>query len=224
MTAKHHVLVLGGTGTCGLIFLKAAVEAGHQLTLYVRTPSKIPEGLASNTSVDIIQGELNDVEGLKRVANCGADIFISFAGPTLGKREGTPITEALHTLYPLFLSARTFTYILTLSTPSYSAPEDTRSIIWYLAIQYIKNLSGDAYKEIKGMAEETVALGNRIDWTVFRVPLLKGTTLDENVEGVNEAFVGDKQGRAGLNLDRGRLISELVSRWELEFWLYYTVA
>lgn len=84
----HHILLLGGTGICGLLFTAAALEAGHNLTLYVRTPSKIPAELRSNGKLSIIQGELGDVEGLKKAAACGADIFISLAGPTLGKREG----------------------------------------------------------------------------------------------------------------------------------------
>jgi NAD dependent epimerase/dehydratase family enzyme len=86
---KHHILLLGGTGICGTIFTHAAIEAGHKLTLYVRTPSKIPSDLSSNANVSVIQGELQDAEGLKKATACGADIFISLAGPTLGKREGT---------------------------------------------------------------------------------------------------------------------------------------
>jgi hypothetical protein len=89
MTTIHHILLLGGTGICGLLFTRAALEAGHQLTLYVRTPSKIPTDLSSNPHLTIIQGELGDGEGLKKVAACGADTFISLAGPTLGRREGT---------------------------------------------------------------------------------------------------------------------------------------
>lgn len=60
------------------------------------------------------------------------------------------------------------------------------------------------------MAKETVALGEKIDWTVFRVPLLKGEKLGENEGDVNAVFVGDSKGRDGLTLDRGRL-----ARWIL---------
>lgn len=209
---KHHILLLGGTGICGTIFTRAALEAGHKLTLYVRTPSKIPSELSSNANLSVVQGEFGDAEGLKKAAACGADIFISLAGPTLGKREGTPITNALQTLYPLLLANGTTKRILILSTASYSAPEDTPSIKWFFAINfYIKVIGGDTYEEIRGMAEETVALGEKIDWTVFRVPLLHGKELGENDGPVNAVYVGDKKGRDGLNLDRGRL-----ARWILE--------
>jgi len=97
MTTKYHILLLGGTGICGLIFTRAVLAEGHKLTLYVRTPSKIPSDLSSNSNLTVIQGELMDAEGLKRAATCGADIFISLAGPTMGKREGTVcVPEPIH--------------------------------------------------------------------------------------------------------------------------------
>lgn len=89
MSPKHHILLLGGTGLCGQIFARAALNAGHQLTLYARSPSKLSTDLAEHPNLAVIQGELNDVEGLSKAGACGADVFISVAGPTLGKREGT---------------------------------------------------------------------------------------------------------------------------------------
>ena len=89
VSTKYHILLFGGTGICGRIFTQAALEAGHTLTLYVRNPSKTPAEFATNPNLHTIQGELGDEEGLKKAAACGAEIFVSLAGPTLGKREGT---------------------------------------------------------------------------------------------------------------------------------------
>lgn len=118
-------------------------------------------------------------------------------------------------LHPMLLTNGTTKRILILSTASYPSPEDTSSFKWWMAINcYIKVIGGDSYVEIKGMGETTAALGERIKWTVFRVPLLSGKALDENPkndgEEVNACYVGDKKGRDGLWLDRGRL-----ARWVL---------
>jgi nucleoside-diphosphate-sugar epimerase len=88
LSTKHHILLIGGTGLCGLVFLRAALEAKYEVTIYARTPSKVPEELSANPNLHIIQGELHEDEGLKKAAACGADIFICLAGPTLGRREG----------------------------------------------------------------------------------------------------------------------------------------
>lgn len=94
-TQQHHILLIGGTGGCGLIFTQAALESGHFITLYVRSPSKIPFNLSSHKSVAVIQGELGDEEGWKKAAACGADTFISLAGPTMGARKGTVRLHAI---------------------------------------------------------------------------------------------------------------------------------
>jgi hypothetical protein len=52
--------------------------------LYVRTPSKVKASLRDNVKVAIIEGTLEDEEGLNKVAGCGATVFVSFAGPTAG--------------------------------------------------------------------------------------------------------------------------------------------
>lgn len=86
---RYHILLIGGTGICGLIFAQAAIQSGHFVTLYVRTPSKVPLDLSSHSNAAVIQGELGDEEGLKKAAACGADTFVSLAGPTMGERQGT---------------------------------------------------------------------------------------------------------------------------------------
>ncbi|KAL2062066.1 hypothetical protein VTL71DRAFT_6332 [Oculimacula yallundae] len=230
---KHHILLFGGTGICGTIFTRAALEAGHTLTLYVRTPSKIPSDITSNPNIHVIQGEYGDEEGLKKAAACGASVFVSMAGPTLGQKGGMPITKALTTLYPHLLT-HSFSRILILSTASYSAPEDTRSLKWWVSINmYIRILPGDAYDEIRGMAQATVDLGEKIKWTVFRVPLLIGEELGEKKGGkggggeakgeeereVEACYVGDRKGRDGLILDRGRLARWVLNEIEEGKWV-----
>ena len=73
-------------GQTGIDFCNAALPLGHKLTLYVRTPSKVPKEISDNENVTIIQGTLEDEEGLKKAAACGASIFVSFAGPTYGSK------------------------------------------------------------------------------------------------------------------------------------------
>ena len=73
------------------------------------------------------------------------------------------------------------------------------------------------------MAEETTTLGEKINWTVFRVPLLYGTELDENTgtegEEVEACYVGDEKGRDGLWLDRGRLARWILGELDDHKWI-----
>ena len=65
------------------------MEKGYKLTILARNPSKLPESVSRNPDVSIIKGEFNDEARLQEAASCGAKILITFAGPALGKREGT---------------------------------------------------------------------------------------------------------------------------------------
>ena len=71
------------------------------------------------------------------------------------------------------------------------------------------------------MAKETVALGDRIEWTVFRVPLLRGSQalIDENSRRANAVWVGDKEGRDGLHLDRGCLAIWILNELREKKWI-----
>lgn len=103
-------------------------------------------------------------------------------------------------------------------------------------------IGGDAYTEISGITKETVALGEGVDWTVFRVPLLKGSQWDKRVtngkgdsieqvhgeentaetdgrDEVDAAWVGDEKGRDGLFLDRSRLARWILKELEERKWV-----
>lgn len=71
------------------------------------------------------------------------------------------------------------------------------------------------------MALETVGLRDSIEWTVFRVPLLQGTELTEGSpeQEVNAVYVGDKQGRDGLFLERSKLVRWILQELSERKWI-----
>lgn len=83
----------------------------------------------------------------------------------------------------------------------------------------MRGIGGDSYAEVTGIAKETAALGDRIDWTVFRVPSLHGKTLDASPGEVNACYIGDKKGRDGVFLDRGRLARWILGELEEGKWI-----
>jgi hypothetical protein len=78
------------------------LQQGHQLTLLVRSPHKLPREIASNVNVTVIEGTFEDVTKLEQAAGAGAQFFVSFAGPP-GMSTGTVrltyirYTSSLHT-------------------------------------------------------------------------------------------------------------------------------
>lgn len=97
-----HILVIGGTGQCGQAFIPKALEAGHQLTLFARTPSKFPKSVTNHKNVIIVEGEFTDTDAISKALSKGATVLVSFAGPEVVFNKG-PVRNAHHVSITLTL-------------------------------------------------------------------------------------------------------------------------
>jgi putative NADH-flavin reductase len=70
------LLILGATGSTGLQVLTQALNAGHEVTVFVRNPLKLKEYTGK---IIIINGDLKDVQKLEEAVN-GQDAVISALG------------------------------------------------------------------------------------------------------------------------------------------------
>ncbi len=73
------LVLFGATGQTGRHVLPMAVEAGHDVRCYVRSPDKIPTELRDNAQVEIVQGEFNDSDAVAAAIE-GADFVICVGG------------------------------------------------------------------------------------------------------------------------------------------------
>jgi putative NADH-flavin reductase len=110
-SVSHRVL-----GPSGLEFCKAALTQGHSLTLYVRSPDKLPAEITENANVSVVKGSLEDVPTFQQAATSGPTVFVSFAGPT-SNSKGT-VRQQIGSLNSWFLIStealeRNRVYILT---------------------------------------------------------------------------------------------------------------
>lgn len=53
------------------------------MTLYVRTPSKLPEDVTKNINVTVVEGDFNDIDAVKEALNHGAEVLVSLVGPAI---------------------------------------------------------------------------------------------------------------------------------------------
>ena len=71
-----RLLILGATGSLGRHVLRQAVAAGYEVTVFVRTPSKLPPDVRERASVHT--GDLNALVPVDLIA--GTDALINCAG------------------------------------------------------------------------------------------------------------------------------------------------
>ncbi|KAF2184864.1 NAD(P)-binding protein [Zopfia rhizophila CBS 207.26] len=197
---KQHILVLGATGPSGLLFCEAALQAGHALTLFVRNASKVPQTVTEGGKVNIIEGALTQEDRLQAAAECGATVFVSFAGPGYG-HQGTPLTDGYKRLIPL-LSQNRFERAIVLLTASWIAPEDNVALKWKLIAGMVRMFAGNAYADING-------IGN---YTMFRVPFLS----DAGPAEVHSAYLGSPN--IGLKLSRSSMVQWVLREIDEARW------
>lgn len=79
-----RLTIFGGTGPTGRLLVTAALDAGHDVTVFARSPGKL--GIADER-LRIVQGELSDAAGI-RASIDGADAVISTLGPGAARVPG----------------------------------------------------------------------------------------------------------------------------------------
>ncbi|XHG09589.1 hypothetical protein AWENTII_012637 [Aspergillus wentii] len=201
ISSMQLIRLLGGA--CGSRFCQLALEEGHAVTAFVRNATKIPPTILQNEAVHVIEGTLDDEPSLERASKCGADTFVSFAGPPVGEK-GTPLTNGYKALIPK-LSSQNITRLLILCTPSYTCDSDTPSFLWRLGAWTMKTFSPGQYREMVSVGVYLTSLSDTVQWTLFRV----GGLTNGAEEPVEATYLGS--GRDKMWIGRGS-----VARWVLD--------
>ncbi|CAG8316357.1 unnamed protein product [Penicillium salamii] len=163
---KEYYTVTEYDGAIGRQFCDIALQEGHRLTLFVRNAGKVPEHIRLNAATKILEGTLELDSDLNEVAECGADIFVSLAGPSYGT-SGTPLTNGYQLLIPK-LASHKMSRVLILCTPSYRDQLDVETWKWRAGEWFMKIFSSGQYQEMVGVGK-AVSSAEGIQWGLYRV-------------------------------------------------------
>lgn len=205
-----RLLILGGTGPCGILTCRYALRAGHRLVIYARNPSKLPKDIATHDDVQVVAGELTNAVALHSALE-GCDAVISSLGPHPLQGPGLVITSGYKVVLEA-MRAQGVKRIIALGTPSIVDPADPRGFIAWLLPFLIKMIIPELYRDI-------IALGalftqtDDIDWTVVRVPFLTNKPGTAVVAG----YVGD--GTVGWVLRRDGYAQFVMDELEKGEWV-----
>lgn len=201
-----RLTIFGGTGPTGRLLVTAALDAGHDVTVFARSPGKL--GIADER-LRIVQGELSDAAGI-RASIDGADAVISTLGPGAARVPGTPITDGMRHVVAAMqeLGVRR---LVAIATPSASDPRDRSDLRFRLLVIGVRTFLRPAYHEIVGQA--AVIRGSGLDWTLVRVPLLA----DGPVTAVRAGYLGT--GATGMRISRATLAAFLLAQADDGTWV-----
>ncbi|KAF8851375.1 NAD(P)-binding protein [Acephala macrosclerotiorum] len=170
-TPKKNIILLGGTGPSGLLTLKLALNRGHHVTVYARSPQKIPQDLASHSNIKIVKGSLEDTSIFFALLP-GTDTIISLLGPTSPWHRGTELSTFYTALLKHLQTVPHPPQILALNTISITQPTDTHSLTATLLVWTVYLFANGAYTELHRIAAAFQNEGKGLPWTNFRVAWL----------------------------------------------------
>jgi hypothetical protein len=159
-----NITVFGGTGETGLQVIKKALIKGHNVTVFARTPSKIP---FKNCKLTIVKGELAETDKIEKAVK-GADAVISVLGPTT-KTKGLVIAGGIKRIIDS-MEKNGVKRLIATATPSYKDPNDKFQLGFALGIFIIKNFLKDSYQNILETGKHISS--SNLEWTLVRLPLL----------------------------------------------------
>lgn len=203
-----NITLFGATGETGLLFVERALTAGHNVTVYARTPSKIT---IKNKKLTVIKGELNELSNIEEAIQ-GADAVISILGPTKDTK-GLVIADGTKNIVSAMKKHGVKRLIAT-ATPSFKDSNDKFQFGFAFAVLMIKTLTKNSYQNIVESAN--IVANSDLDWTIVRLPMLSNKPTNNRL---NVGYTGD--GKVNLfSLSRADLADFLLQQIEDKTYLH----
>lgn len=210
-----HVLVLGGTGPCGLQLIEQALTLNHTVVVYARSPQKLPQTISSNPSVTVTVGELMDEEKLSAAME-GVHAVLSALGPAVKNGPFHPSDTPLARAYALLIKvmkARNVKRLIALGTASMKDEHDKFSLEFSVLVGGVAIFAHNAYKDVVAIGETIrAAPPEELVWTIARVPLLTEKPETDVIAG----YVGD--GKTRTKLSRAAFAAFVLRELEENEW------
>lgn len=196
------VLVFGGTRGVGRFFVKAAHDAGHQVTVFARDPQAVAAW--SPPGVRVVKGDAKDRETVVSAVP-GHDAIIISLGPTGKERLQHFVGRATAWIVEAMQAANVRRVILMSGLGVGESRKDAPRIMRWVAIP---TLLGPTFRD-RGKAEAVVRQ-SALDWTIVRPLYLT----DDAPTGRWRATMDGRTVRGGIpRADvAGFLLGELTDR------------
>lgn len=158
------IVVFGASRGVGLKVVKQALDAGHAVTAFVRSPSSLQ---IQHSNLTVFQGDAMDADAVEK-AIAGQDAVVSALGPT---RPPVPhMMETAATNIVASMKKNGVRRIVSTTGAGVRQPEDEPKLI-DLLIGILLNLLA---KEVvmDSAANVKVIQASDLDWTIIRFPRL----------------------------------------------------
>jgi putative NADH-flavin reductase len=177
------ITVFGSIGRTGQQVVQQALEAGHEVVAFARTPSKLA---LQNPRLTIVAGDIKDVAAVNK-AITGAEAVISVLGPTSNQVEYAVSNGTQHIIAAM--QTHGVKRLIISAGAGVGDPNDAPKLFDRLIVRALKIASKHVYEDM--VKTVVIVKASDRDWTIVRVPML---TDGEQTGRVKVGFVGKGTG------------------------------
>lgn len=159
------IVVFGASGRTGIQVVEQALAAGHLVTAFARSPSKI--GI-QHKDLNLFQGDVMDAAMVEK-AITGQDAVISVLGPTRPPVPG--MMEIAARNITLAMQKHGVHRLVSTTGAGVRDPEDQPKLMDNLIKGLLTLLSREVLEDSE--ANVRVIRATDLDWTIVRFPMLK---------------------------------------------------
>ncbi len=193
------ITIFGATGGTGTHLVQQALQRGHQVVAYARTPSKLA---IKHHNLRIVEGDIQDKD---RVADAieGADGVINAIGPTPNSPDDLMETAAQNILQGMKTHA--VDRLIWSTGAGVRSPQDEPTLMHKAFGLLLKVISPKVLENSRKGVE--LIQDSDLKWTIARAPMLT----DESEPGnYYVGYVGSELGRALSRENYAKFMLDLV--------------
>jgi putative NADH-flavin reductase len=204
------VTIFGASGRTGQHLVEQALERGHQVSAFARSPQKLAR---FDGQIDVVEGDVGDGKAVSRAVS-GADAVVSALGPT----DNTPdyeVTRGTNNILQAMKQHGVQRLVVSVGA-GVGDPQDEPKLFNKLINLLLKLFSRHVYEDMK-RSMQTVRDSDR-EWTVVRVPML---TDDPATGDIKVGYVGKGM---GPRLSRADMASFMLDQLHSDAYLHQAPA
>ncbi|MFJ9633916.1 NAD(P)-dependent oxidoreductase [Streptomyces sp. NPDC101175] len=186
-----RITLFGATGRMGQLLVQLALDAGHEVTAYARTPGKLR---ITHPHLSVVTGQLDDDEAILEAVRTAEAVIEGVGSESAATRR---IITAMDTA-----GVKRFVVVSTCSVPD---PDDLPDAKFKALIQFVKTAAPRAYTEVRAAAEAVRA--SDLDWTLVRVAKLNDKAAHGNIKVGNYGH-----GVVGVSITRADMAAFLLAQ------------
>lgn len=160
-----RIVIFGAAGRTGIPLVQQALDAGHEVVAFARTPSKLP---VQGERLSVVQGDALNAADVERAFAGGADAVASVLAPAKGSPANLLPTAAAHIVAAM--QQHGVRRLVYMTGAGVDMPGDQPKLFNHLIKFALKTLAGDVLQQ--SLAAVEIVRSSGLEWVIVRAPML----------------------------------------------------